>query len=211
MYDSLTSIQNASKSAKVLLALCVSAVLFLSIYAFSTYASIDEIFYIEPGVNWAAGRGFVSAVARWNANFSDTWGSSTPGMPMIYGAWFNLVGFGLLQSKALSLGLHLTGAFLVARWYARRFRPSLEVSFCVFLSLLITPTIIKCTVSCARLEVFALSLVAWFLHITLPTDRIDAPRISSAVLFGLCTVLMGLHFAGYFALACVAIFLLRPS
>lgn len=197
-----------SLKSTLLWALACITVLGLSVFVLTGVGQNDEVYYIEPGVNLAMGRGFISGT-WYHQNPLLPWGCSTPGMPIIYAAWFSLVGFGLIQSKALSLTFHLLGAWMLVRWAKGRMSLSSQSQAAFVIVLTALPVMVWTAASC-RLEVFALVFVGWFLTITHPADKIERSSPVSAFLFGVITLLVGLHHAGYFAIAFTISFLARP-
>lgn len=155
------------------------------------------------------GRGFVSGFTD-QVNPAQTWGCSSPGMPMLYGVWFALAGFSAFTSRLFTAILFLTGVFLITRWFVLRYKPKAEAT-AAFLLLMIAPSTMVWTLVSCRLEMFALILIAVFMEIQFPVDRAPRYRPLIAPAFGMATVLLGLHFAGFFAVMCCAHFLVQRT
>lgn len=128
-------------------------------------AQIDEVSYIDPGVNLATENGFTSTVAMagWPDRIPFTnWGSSNPGMPLLYALWFKVFGFGLIQSKILSSILYFSGVYLLVNWFSKKFDVSPDLKIGLAISLLILPSSSWIAVSC-RPDILSFLFFAWFL------------------------------------------------
>ena len=195
---------NKSKNLQLYLVAALAPLCILIALVFTSPGQVDEVRYIDPGVNLSLGRGFNSST-WYEQSPEGFWACSTPAMAFLYAGWFKLVGFGLFQSKFLSLFFHLAGAWLLTRWTSHRLSFSLIQQTSVFIACLIMPVLAWAAVGC-RLEVFALLFYAWFLYFTLNEKVVSKLH---PFLFGALTPLFGLHFSGYFALAAAATFLYK--
>ena len=103
-------------------AIVVSALMLASAQAFLLPSWCDEIAYVDPGAQLVLTGRMVSTA--WLTNSPDSlWGSSNPGMPLIFAAWFKLVGFGQAQARLLFCLLHFAGVFFLFRWIRARLNP----------------------------------------------------------------------------------------
>jgi hypothetical protein len=173
-------------------------------------AFIDEVFYVDPGANMALGRGFTSSASP-TAPPSASWGSSTPGMPLIFAGWFKVFGFGLIQARALAFLIHLSGAMLLLRWLKLKLELPDYAQLIVLAACFFQPSLGRHLLY-GRLEIFALLLFAWFLHLAWPTS--SRLSLGLGICFGFCVGLLGLQFAAYYLLAVFALLLAhrnRPS
>jgi hypothetical protein len=175
-------------------------------------AKVDEVAYLDPGVNWVLGNGFISSVnsPSWSHREPFTaWGSSSPGMSLLYAGWFYVFGFGLLQSKLLSFILFLTGICLLSQWVAKRFVLSLQVQLIFFATLLLLPSSLCIGLSC-RPDILSFLFFVWFLSLFF-LDKKENPRFISAIFFGAVTFLFGLQITAFFALASLILFVFWPN
>jgi len=175
-------------------------------------AKVDEVAYLDPGVNWVLGNGFTSSVnsPSWSHREPFTaWGSSSPGMSLLYAGWFFVFGFGLLQSKLLSFILFLTGICLLSQWVAKRFVLSLQVRLIFFAILLLLPSSLWIGLSC-RPDILSFLFFVWFLSFFF-LDKKENPRFISAIFFGAVTFLFGLQITVFFTLASLILFVFWPN
>lgn len=189
---------------------CVLGALMLALsYAFLVPAWCDEVAYVDPGAQLALTGKMVSTA--WVTNSPEAlWGSSNPGMPLLFAGWFKLFGFGQVQARLLFCLLHLSGVFFLFRWIRYRFDPEpwplvLGIVSSVLLSCLAN------AIFQARLESLAFLLCAWFLHYAHDDSRGLLRDCLAAIFLGLAIIFFGLHFAGFFALAAIGAFILKPG
>lgn len=177
-------------------------------YVFTSGGMSDEVYYIEPGVNMALGRGFVSGFT-YTVNPDQTWGCSNPGMPLLYGCWFSVAGFGLFQSKLLSILLHLSGVAVIVHWAKSRLSLS-SAGLALIFAALLAPRTMTWVVAGCRTDVFAALLFGLFLHVNFPPRYGTRPKqLWLSALLGGLSVAIGLHFTGFFALAFATIICFR--
>lgn len=169
----------------------------------------DEIAYVDPGAQLALTGRMVSTA--WLTNSPETlWGSSNPGMPLVFAGWFKLVGFGQLQARLLFCLLHFAGVFFLFRWIRSRFDPA-PWALVVGIAASVLLTSLANTIFQARLECLAFLFCVWFLHYAFD----EVPGVFwgwfAPPMLGLAIIFFGLHFAGFFALAAIAVFAASPG
>lgn len=189
---------------------CIALALLVSVAsAFMRPAWCDEVAYIDPGAQLALTGKMVSTA--WVTNSPEAlWGSSNPGMPLLFAGWFKLFGFGHMQARLLFCFLHLTGVLLVFQWIQRECSPSPWALSLGIISSLLLPSLANAIFQC-RLESVALLLCAWFLYYAFNDNAGFFAYWVAAPLLGLVVVFFGLHFAGFFCLAAVAVYISMPS
>jgi len=190
-------------------AVIASALLLATGQAMLAPSWCDEIAYVDPGAQLALTGRMVSTA--WLTNSPEAlWGSSNPGMPLLFAGWFKLLGFGQLQARLLFCLLHFTGVWCFFRWVRLRLDPKPWPLVLGIASALLLPSLGNAIFQ-ARLECIAFLLCAWFLHYTyaevrgLFVDWVAAPALGIVIMF------FGLHFVGFFALAALCAFSLSPS
>jgi len=190
-------------------AIIVAAFLLATTAAFISPPWCDEVAYVDPGAQLALAGKMVSTA--WLTNSPETlWGSSNPGMPLLFAGWFKLVGFGQFQARLLCCLLHFTGVVLLFQWVRRRFNPEPWPLVLGLLASMLLPSLGNAIFE-PRLECLAFLLCAWFLHYTFDERRGVFVDWLAAPALGLTIVFFGLHFAGFFALAAICVFALSPG
>ncbi len=186
-----------------------SALLLASGQAILAAPWCDEVAYVDPGAQLMLTGRMVSTA--WLTNSPEAlWGSSNPGMPLLFAGWFKLVGFGQLQARLLFCLLHFAGVWCFFCWVRRRLDPQPWPLVLGITAALLLPSLGNAIFQ-ARLECLAFLLCAWFLHYTYAeargffVDWVAAPALGIVIMF------FGLHFAGFFALAALCAFALSPS
>lgn len=186
-----------------------TALLLAAGQAILTPSWCDEIAYVDPGAQLKLTGRMVSTA--WVTNSPEAlWGSSNPGMPLLFAGWFKLLGFGQLQARLLFCFLHFAGVLWFFRWVRLWLDPKPWPLVLGIASALLLPSLGNAIFQ-ARLECVAFLLCAWFLHYTyaeargLFVDWVAAPALGIAIMF------LGLHFAGFFALATLCAFAFSPS
>jgi len=180
-------------------ALVAVALLLALVCAFLSPPWCDEVSYVDPGAQLALTGRMVSTA--WVTNSPEVlWGSSNPGMPLLFAGWFKLVGFGQAQARLLFCILHLAGVFLFFRWVCRWFNPEPWPLVLGIVSSVLLPCLAN-AIFCPRLESLAFLLCAWFLHYTYDDGRSFFRDWLAAPALGLVIIFFALHFAGFFALA----------
>ena len=169
----------------------------------------DEIAYVDPGAQLALTGRMVSTA--WVTNSPETlWGSSNPGMPLVFAGWFKLVGFGQLQARLLFCILHFAGVFFLFRWIRSRFDPAPWALVVGIAASVLLPSLANAIFQ-ARLECLSFLFCVWFLHYAFD----EVPGVFwgwfAPPMLGLAIVFFGLHFAGFFALSAIAVFAASPS
>jgi hypothetical protein len=190
-------------------AIIASAILLAIVRAHLLAPWYDEVAYVDPGAQLALTGRMVSTA--WVTNSPETlWGSSNPGMPLLFAAWFKLLGFGQAQARLLFCLLHFAGVFFLFRWIRTRFHPSPWALVLGIVASVLLPSLANAIFK-ARLECLAFLFCAWFLHYAY--DEVPgafwfwfAPPI-----LGLAIIFFGLHFAGFFALAAITAFVISPG
>ena len=190
-------------------AIIVSALLLASAQAFLVPAWCDEIAYVDPGAQLALTGRMVSTA--WLTNSPEAlWGSSNPGMPLVFAGWFKLIGFGQAQARLLFCLLHFAGVLFLFRWIRDRLDPTPWALVFGLVASLLLPSLANAIFQ-ARLECLAFLFCAWFLHYAFD----EAPGVFrvwfAPPMLGLAIVFFGLHFAGFFALAAIAVFAASPG
>lgn len=187
----------------------ISALLLASAQALLTPSWCDEIAYVDPGVQLALTGRMISTA--WLTNSPEAlWGSSNPGMPLLFAAWFKLVGFGQAQARLLFCLLHFAGVLFLFRWIRGRLDPKPWALVFGLAASLLLPSLANAIFQ-PRLECLAFLFCAWFLHYAFDeTPGVFRAWIAPPML-GLAIVFFGLHFAGFFALAAIAVFAASPS
>lgn len=187
----------------------VLALLLASVQAFLAPSWCDEVAYVDPGAQLALTGRMVSTA--WITNSPEAlWGSSNPGMPLLFAAWFKLVGFGQAQARLLFCLLHFAGVFFLFRWIRRRLDPEPWALVFGLTSSLLLPSLANAIFQ-ARLECLAFLFCAWFLHYAFDEALGVFLAWIAPPMLGLAIVFFGLHFAGFFALAAAAVFAASPS
>lgn len=191
------------------LAVIASALLLASVQAFLAPAWCDEIAYVDPGAQLALTGRMISTA--WLTNSPEAlWGSSNPGMPLVFAAWFKLIGFGQAQARLLFCLLHFAGVFFLFRWIRARLDPAPWALVFGLVASLLLPSLANAIFQ-ARLECLAFLFFAWFLDYTFDeTPGLFRGWVAPPML-GLAIIFFGLHFAGFFALAAIAVFAASPS
>jgi len=187
----------------------VLAILLAAVRAMLLAPWCDEVAYVDPGAQLALTGRMVSTA--WVTNSPEAiWGSSNPGMPLVFAAWFKLIGFGQTQARLLFCLLHFSGVFFLFRWIRGRFNPPpLSLVLGIVASVLL-PSLGNAVFQ-PRLECLAFLLCAWFLHYAF-SETPGVLRVWVApLMLGLAIVFFGLHFAGFFAIAAIAVFAASPS
>jgi hypothetical protein len=170
----------------------------------------DEGEYLDAGANLALGRGFVSTC--WDScSPGSTWGSATPGFPLISYLLFSLFGFGITVARLAFFSAHLLGSLLIIRWSDRSFGLSAEAKLVFLVVLMGAPALSYHAIYNARLECVALLLCACFLFLRDGWEKGGAPIISALIAFGFISLMLGLHFSLFFALTSGGLFLFKPS
>ena len=187
----------------------ISALLLASARALLTPSWCDEIAYVDPGVQLALTGRMISTA--WLTNSPEAlWGSSNPGMPLLFAAWFKLVGFGQAQARLLFCLLHFAGVFFLFRWIRGSLDPKPWALVFGLAASLLLPSLANAIFQ-PRLECLAFLFCAWFLHYAFD----ETPGVFRAwiapLMLGFAIVFFGLHFAGFFALAAIAVFAASPS
>ncbi len=190
-------------------AIIVSALLLASAQAFLVPAWCDEIAYVDPGAQLALTGRMVSTA--WLTNSPEAlWGSSNPGMPLVFAGWFKLIGFGQAQARLLFCLQHFAGVLFLFRWIRDRLDPTPWALVFGLVASLLLPSLANAIFQ-ARLECLAFLFCAWFLHYAFD----EAPGVFrvwfAPPMLGLAIVFFGLHFAGFFALAAIAVFAASPG
>lgn len=190
----------------VFLAIVLSASLGL---AFVNAPWCDEVAYVDPGAQLAlTGRMTSSA---WISNSPEAlWGSSNPGMPLLFAGWFKLVGFGQIQSRLLFCLLHLGGVALLFRWVRFRFNPAPQALLLGIAASLLLPSLAN-AIFLPRLESLALLLFAFFLNYAFAEGDGIFIRWISPALLGLASIFFGLHFAGFFSIAALTVYIFSAT
>lgn len=187
----------------------VSALLLASARAFLMPSWCDEIAYVDPGAQLALTGRMISTA--WVTNSPEAlWGSSNPGMPLVFAAWFKLIGFGQAQARLLFCLLHFAGVFFLFRWIRTRLDPTPWSFVFGLVASLLLPSLANAIFQ-ARLECLAFLFCAWFLHYAFDEAPGVFRRWIAPPMLGLAIVFFGLHFAGFFALAAIAVFAASPS
>jgi len=190
--------------ACVVVALAVSLVV-----AFAKAPWPDEIAYVDPGAQLAMMGRMVSTA--WVTNSPETlWGSSNPGLPLVFACWFKLFGFGQFQARLLFCLLHFAGVALFFQGVRRRLDPEPWPLVLGIVSSVLLPCLANAVFE-PRLECLAFLLCAWFLRYACAEDRSLFPDWIAAPALGVAIVFFGLHFAGFFALAAICVFALNPG
>jgi hypothetical protein len=190
-------------------AIVASALLLASAQAFLLPSWCDEIAYVDPGAQLATIGRMVSTA--WVTNSPEAlWGSSNPGMPLIFAAWFKLIGFGQAQARLLFCLLHFAGVFFLFRWIRTRLDPTPWALVLGLAASLLLPSLAN-AIFWARLECLAFLFCAWFLYYAFD----EAPGVFrcwvAPLMLGLAIVFFGFHFAGFFAMAAIAVFAVSPN
>ncbi len=189
---------------------CLSAAVLLSVFfAIINPPWCDEVAYVDPGAQLAlTGRMFSTA---WVTNSPESlWGSSNPGLPLLFAGWFKLIGFGQLQARLLFCSLYLAGVALFFRWLVRMLNPRPWALVLGITSSMLLPSMAN-AVFAARLEALAFLLFAWFLSYTFNDERHWTRDLIAAATLGVGIIFFGLHFAGFFSLAALLAFVFSPS
>jgi hypothetical protein len=182
----------------------IIVILFSSFYALIQYPRDDEVGYVDPGAHLALVGRMISTA--WNSNSPEVlWGSSNPGMPLMFAGWFKQFGFGKVQARLLFLALHFSGIFFLFRWIRNRFSPSPTSLLIGIISSLILPSLANVIFFC-RLECLAFLLSAWFLHYSFSESTDFFNKFFSPFLLGVTIIFFGLHFIAFFSLAAIGIF-----
>jgi len=190
-------------------AVVAAALLLASAQAVLTPSWCDEVAYVDPGAQLALTGRMVSTA--WLTNSPETlWGSSNPGMPLLFAGWFKLAGFGQLQARMLFCLLHFAGVWCLFRWVRRRLNPKPWPSVLGITSSLLLPSLGNAVFQ-PRLECVAFLLCAWFLYYTYEDKRCLFLDWAAAPALGIIIMFFGLHFAGFFALAALCAFLIAPG
>ncbi len=190
-------------------AIVLAAFLIAATCAFLTPPWCDEASYVDPGAQLTLTGKMVSTA--WLTNSPETlWGSSNPGMPLLFAGWFKLVGFGQVQARFLFCLLHFAGVALLFQWVRRRFNPEPWPLVLGIASVVLLPCLANAILQ-PRLECLAFLLCAWFLHYSYDAERGFFLDWVAAPTLGLAIVFFGLHFAGFFALAAIGVFALSPG
>jgi hypothetical protein len=172
-------------------------------------AWVDEVAYVDPGAQLAMTGKMISTA--WLTNSPEVlWGSSNPGMPLLFAGWFKLVGFGQSQARLLFCLLHFTGVAFFFRWVIRGFKPGPWPLVFGIASSVLLPSLGNAIFQ-PRLECLAFLLCAWFLSYAWSDRRSFFLDWLAAPLLGLAIIFFGLHFAGFFALAAICAFIFSPS
>lgn len=185
------------------------AILLAAVRAMLLAPWCDEVAYVDPGAQLALTGKMVSTA--WVTNSPETlWGSSNPGMPLVFAVWFKLTGFGQTQARLLFCLLHFSGVFFLFRWIRGHFNPPPAALVLGIAASVLLPSLGNAVFQ-ARLECLAFLFCAWFLHYAFG----EAPGAFRAwfapLILGLSIVFFGLHFAGFFAIAAIAVFAASPS
>lgn len=183
--------------------------MFAFFYAFLRPPWQDEVAYVDPGAQLAI-TGRMGSTA-WVTNSSEAlWGSSNPGMPLLFAGWFKLIGFGQMQARLLFCLLHFAGIALLFRWVQRRFDPKPWPLVLGIVSAVLAPCFSN-AIFLARLECLAFLLCVWFLHYAFDDDNSVTLDWIAPPALGLAIIFFGLHFAGFFVLAAIFIFARSPN
>lgn len=190
-------------------AIVVSALMLASAQAFLLPSWCDEIAYVDPGAQLVLTGRMVSTA--WLTNSPDSlWGSSNPGMPLIFAAWFKLVGFGQAQARLLFCLLHFAGVFFLFRWIRARLNPRPWALVLGLAASLLLPSLAN-AIFRARLECLAFLFCAWFLHYAFDENPGVIRLWVAPPMLGLAIVFFGLHFAGFFGLVAITVFAASPN
>jgi len=166
----------------------------------------DEVFYVSPGGNWAVGKGFTSNNwIYWEQ--PKTWGFSNPGLPVLLGLWFKVFGFGQIQSHAFIFLVYLAGLIGLVRWVGKRYQMSMpQLAVGVWIGLFVH-SFSHDAIYHARHDCFWPFLFWGFLKLSLDEGKSHRTRLLNGTLLGLACIFLGLHFAGFFAVAAATLFL----
>jgi len=170
----------------------------------------DEMLYVDPGVHLALeGRMFSTA---WTTNSPhELWGSSNPGIPLLFASWFKVFGFGFIQSRILFFLIYLSGVYFFFSWIRNKFNSSPWALALGISGSLILPSLAE-PINNLRLEVLAYPLFTLFLYYTWTDKENIFLNWIAPILLGFLTVLFGFHFTTFFVLAAgIAILLKRDK
>lgn len=189
---------------------CVAVAFIFSLhYALIHAPWCDEIAYVDPGAQLYF-TGKMTSTA-WVTNSPEVlWGSSNPGMPLLFAVWFKLIGFGQLQARLLFCLLHFVGVFLFFRWIRTHYTPSGWALTLGIVSTLLLPSLSNAIFQC-RLESLAFLLFVLFVSYVWSNTRGYLNDFVAPLGLGLLTIFFGLHFAGFFVLAACAVFIGQSS
>ncbi|MDP3323300.1 MAG: hypothetical protein Q8S71_07120 [Hydrogenophaga sp.] len=91
----------------ILASFCIAVLFYKNIIPWG-----DEAQFIDPAINFAEGKGFVSSAWPYQ-NPDEFFLGNAPLYSFLSGVWFKVVGFGLLQARVLNYALVTFAAFLV--------------------------------------------------------------------------------------------------
>ena len=190
-------------------AIIAVALILASAHALSLAPWCDEVAFVDPGAQLALTGKMISTA--WVTNSPETlWGSSNPGMSLVFAGWFKLVGFGQVQARLLFCLFHFAGVALLFQWVRRRFNPEPWPLVLGIISSVLLPCLANAIFE-PRLECLAFLLCAWFLHYAYEEERGFLLDWVAPPALGLTIIFFGLHFAGFFALAAICVFALSPG
>jgi hypothetical protein len=185
------------------------ALIFSLYYAIINSPWCDEIAYVDPGAQLFLTGRMVSTA--WITNSPEVlWGSSNPGMPLLFAGWFKLIGFGQLQARLLFCILHILGIYFLFQWIRQRYNPSGWSLSLGLVATLLLPSLANAIFQC-RLESVAFLLSMLFISYTWSDRGGYLNDYLGPFILGILTIFFGLHFTGFFILVSGAVFLAMPS
>jgi hypothetical protein len=194
---------------KLLVATVLLGVIALAATLLAT-AWTDEVFYVTPAANWAAGMGFTSN--DWHSwGQVKTWGLSNPGLPFMIGLWFKVFGFGQLQAHVFIFIVYLAGLVGLIRWLGVRNRLTTPQMAAGLIVGLFVHSFNHDAIYHARHDCFWPLLFWWFLKFSYDERKTNLTRLFEAVLFGVACIFLGLHFGGFFAVGAATLFFYHRS
>jgi len=190
-------------------AIILIPVVLLLARAFFEPAWDDEVFFVDPAAKLAF-TGQMTSTCSYTNSSTELWGSSNPGMPLMFAGWFKLFGFGKVQAKLLFCLLNFTGIWLFFRWVIRRLSPNPWAVVIGVNCSLVLPSL-NVTIINPRLEVLAFIMCAWFLRYSWDERKDIFHEWMAAPILGIVIIFFGLHFAPFFVLASAVTFFIAPG
>lgn len=94
------------------LGVCLFFLLNLSIASRSPFGGwMDEVGYVDPGLNLAAGKGWTSTMWRWQTD-REFWAQNSPLYPAALSVWVRVFGISMVASRAYCYFLGAVGTYL---------------------------------------------------------------------------------------------------